>query len=123
VSISISQVLKSLNERASGSVAESWDNVGLLIGDPNWKTKGAVVSIDFSPESIQAAKSLGYRLIVNHHPCIFPKQRGLSRITPDRLTFEALQNGIAVIASHTNFDRCALEVPEKIVKGQRVWFF
>jgi hypothetical protein len=77
-----------------------------------------VVSIDLTPEAIRKAKQLGYRLIVNHHPCIFPRSRGLGRVTPGGgvagLVFEALREGIAVIASHTNFDQCALEVVHSV---------
>ena len=63
------------------------------------------------------ARSRGYRLIVTHHPCIFPKNRGLARVTPDSLVFEALLHGIAVVACHTNFDQCALEVVRQIADG------
>jgi hypothetical protein len=59
-------------------------------------------------------------LIVNHHPCIFPKSRGLGRVVPgsrsgiSTLVFKALRRGIAVASYHTNFDQCALEVVQTI---------
>ncbi|MFN7684726.1 MAG: Nif3-like dinuclear metal center hexameric protein [Oligoflexia bacterium] len=114
----IREIVGEISWLAPESTAERWDNVGLLSGDPDWKTSGVVVSIDLTREAIQAARKKGYRLIVNHHPCIFLAGRnsglGLSRITPPSLVFEALQAGIAVAACHTNFDRCALEVPHAV---------
>ncbi|MBL7716131.1 MAG: Nif3-like dinuclear metal center hexameric protein [Bdellovibrionales bacterium] len=114
----ISEVVKKLEEWAPSSAAERWDNVGLLVGDASAETKAAVVSVDLNEEALAAARARGARLIVNHHPCIFPRDHGLSRLTAgDRksgLVFRAIQEGIAVYASHTNFDRCAMEVVEQI---------
>lgn len=113
-SIPVREICEEISWLAPESTAESWDNVGLLVGDPSWMTSGAVVSIDLTEEAIEVARRKGYRVIVNHHPCIFPKSRGLSRITPPSLVFKALEAGIAVVACHTNFDRCALEVPHAV---------
>jgi dinuclear metal center YbgI/SA1388 family protein len=93
--------------------------VGLLVGDPETTVRGAVLSIDLSETAIALAKRKDYKLIINHHPCIFPKSRGLARVTAasSPLVFEALREGISVLACHTNFDRCALEVVESVSKG------
>lgn len=119
----VRDILSSLDARMPAGAAEEWDNVGLLVGSSQWKTSGAVISIDLTREAIQAAKRKGYRLILNHHPCIFPKGRGLSKVVfsgkgdSGDLVSEALEQGIAVAAYHTNFDRCALEVAQKISDG------
>ena len=116
VGLSVREISDEIAWLAPESTAESWDNVGLLVGDPAWRTSGVVISIDLTAEAIEAARRKGYRLIVNHHPCIFPKGKGLARVTPPSLVFEALASGIAVIACHTNFDRCALEVPHGLAQ-------
>jgi dinuclear metal center YbgI/SA1388 family protein len=112
-------ILADLENRTPGATAEKWDNVGLLVGDAQSETKlnGAVVSIDLTAEAITTAKRLGYRLILNHHPAIFPKSRGIPRVTSGgstNLVYEAARAGIAVVATHTNFDQCALEVPAAV---------
>lgn len=118
--------MRRLEDHCPPKTAESWDNVGLLAGDPAWTTTGAVVSIDLTRESLAEARARGYRLIVNHHPCIFPRSRGLSRLVPGQgpaltgLILEAYCDGIAVAALHTNFDRCALEVVRAISDGLSV---
>jgi dinuclear metal center YbgI/SA1388 family protein len=119
---SFSGILADLENRVPGATAEKWDNVGLLVGDSRSTAKlsGAVISIDLTREAIRTAKRLGYGLILNHHPCIFPRSRGLSRVTapgPGALVFEAARAGIAVVAAHTNFDRCALEVSDAVAKA------
>lgn len=121
--LTVGEIIKSLEERAPSSASEDWDNTGLLVGDPAWKTSGAIVSVDLTRESIEAAKAKGYRLIVNHHPCIFPRSKGISKITRkgdaevSTLIFEAIREGIAVASYHTNFDRCSLEVVQAITEG------
>ncbi len=121
--VRVSDVVKFLEARAPAKTAERWDNVGLLVGDGDWKTKGAVISIDLTAEAIALAKQSGYKLILTHHPCIFPTAHPLSRVTlnqpgtTEALVFAALRAGIAVVAAHTNFDQCALEVVESVSKG------
>lgn len=118
VAQTVGEVTRRLEAHAPRGASESWDNVGLLVGDPEWKTPGAVVAVDLTAQSIQAARDRGYRLIINHHPCIFPKSKGISQVVAKSgkagLVFEAIRQGIAVACFHTNFDRCALEVPETI---------
>lgn len=119
---SLSSVLADLENRTPTGTAEKWDNVGLLVGDAlsSEKLVGAVVSIDLTVEAVASAKRSGYRLIVNHHPCIFPKSRGIPRVTATgatALVYEAARAGIAVVATHTNFDRSALEVPEFVSRA------
>lgn len=118
--LKISEVVGRLNALAPESCSEAWDNVGLLVGNPNETISEAVVSVDLTAEAIREAKKIGARMIVNHHPCIFPKQRGLSRVIYPSLVFKAAEAGIAVYVSHTNFDRCALEVPLQISKDMGV---
>lgn len=117
----ISEVVKKLDEWAPPSSAERWDNVGLLVGDASSETSGAVVCVDLTEEALDEARTRGAKLIVNHHPCIFPKDHGLSRVrsgdASSRLIYRAIQEGVSVYASHTNFDRCALEVVHEIAEA------
>jgi dinuclear metal center YbgI/SA1388 family protein len=113
-SIPIHEVIHHLNEFAPLGAAEEWDNVGLLAGDASQLVSKVIVSVDLTSEVVKAARREKSNLIITHHPCIFPKNRGLSKILAGTPLFEALQSGIAVAAYHTNFDRCALEVIQKI---------
>lgn len=112
-------MLRDLERRAPSGTAESWDNVGLLLGGERRSAplRGAVVSIDLTDRAIALAAKKGYRLIVTHHPAIFPKGRGPSSvIAPDRV-HQAIRSGISVVSTHTNFDRSALEVSQAVARG------
>ncbi|MFZ9596440.1 MAG: Nif3-like dinuclear metal center hexameric protein, partial [Bdellovibrionia bacterium] len=110
-------IVRELHRRAPAGTAESWDNVGLLVGDPSWTTRGAVVSIDLTSEALELAQTHGFRLIITHHPCLFPQSKGPNRVVAGSLVFQAISQGVAVVACHTNFDQCALEVLEKVAGG------
>ncbi len=112
--LSVAEVVNSLENIFPSRAAEDWDNVGLLIGNPNLMVSGAVISIDLTFEAIELATQHRYPLIIQHHPCLFPKTKALNRILSGTPVYEALQRGIAVVACHTNFDQCSLEVPKTI---------
>lgn len=115
--MTIGEIAKYLNRLAPEASAENWDRVGLLVGDADQKAEKVAVGVDLTVESIQRAKKWGANLIVTHHPCIFGE--GLKSLTAQRhpAVFEAIGSGISVIACHTNFDRCALEVVEQVSTG------
>jgi dinuclear metal center YbgI/SA1388 family protein len=108
----IKEICQFLEHQVPLATAEKWDNVGLLCGDENAPFKGAVISIDLTAEAIQEAKTRGFNFILNHHPAIFPKSRGLTAFTAEgrsELLYAAQKAGISVYSAHTNFDQCALE--------------
>ncbi len=114
--------MSSIQERAPLSCSEEWDNVGLLVGSSRKKISSAIVSIDLTEKAIEQAIRKKAGLIVNHHPCIFPKSKGLARVTDNstpsgKLVCQAIENGIAVAAFHTNFDQCAVEVVKTVANG------
>ena len=113
----IGDLLDKLDKKAPLSAAESWDPVGLLVGSPEEKTASVVIAGDLTLDVIRFAESKGARLVINHHPCIFPKGKGLGRFISGTPAFEAARCGIQVAALHTNFDRCALEVVQSVSKG------
>jgi len=121
--LKIGDILKKLDSYAAPETAESWDSVGLLVGDRESQTGGAVVSIDLTEKAIETALAKKIRLIVTHHPCIFPRNRGLSQVVAGPhsgmagLVYEAIKNGISVAAYHTNFDQCSLEVVHAVAQG------
>jgi dinuclear metal center YbgI/SA1388 family protein len=84
---------------------ESYDNAGLLAGDANATAKGVLISLDCTEEVVDEAIQKGCNLIISHHPIVFS---GLKKITGanyvERTVIKAIQNNIALYASHTNLD-------------------
>ena len=112
----INQVISKLNTRAPLETSESWDPVGLLLGDSSKKLTGIAISLDFTRETLKAALRENCNLVITHHPCYFPKNKQIQSLQPSSVLYEAIQKDIAVAAYHTNFDQCALEVPYKIAE-------
>lgn len=97
-----------LEDFAPLSYQESYDNAGLLVGDPRAETTGVLLCVDATEAVVSEAEALGANLIVSHHPLIFG---GLKRLTgrtaTERTVAEAIKKGIAVYACHTNLDAVA----------------
>ena len=116
-SITIKQVTDYLENMAPLSFQESYDNSGLLCGDPSWPVSGILVSLDCIESVVDEAILRGCNLIVAHHPIIF---KGLKKITGasyvERTILRAIKNDIAIYAIHTNLDNVATGVNRKIAE-------
>lgn len=103
--MNIQQVISSLEQLAPPSLQESYDNAGLLTGDPGWNCKGIVVCLDATLEVIEEAIASNCNLIVAHHPIIFS---GLKKINGknyiEQAVIKAIKHDIAIYAIHTNLD-------------------
>ncbi len=61
-------------------LAQPWDNVGLLIGDPEQNVRNVLLTIDVTQAVVAEAKELGTDLILSYHPVIWD---GLKKIRTD----------------------------------------
>ena len=85
-------------------LAQDWDNVGLLIGDPQKNVKNILLTIDVTGDVAAEAKRLKTDLIVSYHPVIWD---GLKKITaegPTDVVYELIRSGVAVFSIHTALD-------------------
>lgn len=102
----IQSITDCLEQWAPTSLALSYDNCGLLVGDPNQLVKKALVSLDVTEGVVQEAIDQQANLIIAHHPVIF---KGLRSIRPttdsQRAIILAIKHDIAIYAIHTNLDR------------------
>lgn len=87
------------------SLAESWDNVGLMIGDRKQDIQTILVALEINEAVVEEAIVNKVNLIFTHHPFFFTK---LNQITSDSLkgalSLRLIQNHIAVYSAHTNYD-------------------
>ena len=101
----IKDVTNYIEELAPLAYAEDFDNVGLLIGDYNTKVTGVVVTLDTLEETVDEAIAQNCNLIVSFHPIVFG---GLKKINGnnyvERVVLKAIQNNIAIYATHTALD-------------------
>ena len=97
----LSDVIQVLEAIAPSRLAEGWDNVGLLVGDPGAETKAALLCIDYTPEVAKEAREKGCQLVISYHPPIFEPLKKLVSPSP---IFEAIRDGIAIFSHHTALD-------------------
>lgn len=102
--ITVRDILIWLEQAAPPSLAEEWDNVGLLVGDPDEPVGRVLVSLDPSPAVIAQAAGMGVQLLVSHHPVIFG---GRKRLLAGDPAYELARAGLSAIAMHTNLDAAA----------------
>jgi dinuclear metal center YbgI/SA1388 family protein len=105
----VADIVAWMNEFAPESLAEAWDNVGLLWGDPMAEVVSAMTCLTVTSQTAREAIEAGAGLIVSHHPVLFkPVQRLVSEPgRPDSLLWELAKAGVAIHSPHTAFDNCA----------------
>ncbi len=81
--------------------AESWDNVGLLVGDPEATVHRALLAIDCTAAVFDEAVARGCELVLAYHPTIFS---GLKRVHAGSVVYRAVRAGVAIYAPHTALD-------------------
>ena len=98
----LSRLLSVLDEKAPFSTALSFDNSGLLCGDPQREIRTVLLSLDVTFSVIDEAARRGADLILTHHPALFHEQK---RFTPDDRVYALIARNIAAAAAHTNLDK------------------
>jgi dinuclear metal center YbgI/SA1388 family protein len=105
MTLRVKDILDSLNTLAPFNLAEPWDNVGLLVGNPDQEVTAILAGLDPTTSLIDEAIVLGANTVITHHPVIFKALQAINTSAPDgRLLEKALTNRIAIIGCHTNFD-------------------
>ena len=101
----IKDIISCLESFAPLSFQESYDNAGLITGDPERTLESVLLSIDVTEDVIDEAISLGAGLIISHHPVLFT---AIKKITGnhyvERCLIKAIRNDIALYAMHTNVE-------------------
>jgi dinuclear metal center YbgI/SA1388 family protein len=104
--ITVKDIIGAMNTIAPPDLAESWDNVGLQVGDPGWEVRRIWMALDPLPEVIQAAANRNIDLIITHHPLLLKSISRLDLSKPiGNLIGNAIQQKIAIFSSHTNLDK------------------
>ena len=103
----VKDILNWVQTLAPTYMKESWDNVGLLCGDPRKPVTRVLVALDPFEHVCREAEQVGAELIVTHHPLIFQAPKSVTTETSVGRSIMALcAAGISAINAHTNLD-CA----------------
>lgn len=82
-------------------LAEAWDNVGLIVGDPAAACSRVMLCIDLTPAVLAEAVGQRCDAVVAYHPPVF---EGLKKLLAGEVAFDAARLGIAVYSPHTALD-------------------
>ena len=95
-----------LNELAPVETAESYDNVGAIVGRRDAKVTKILVALDCTWDVVKEAERLGAELIVSHHPLLFHARKNLLEEDAEgRILCEMVRNNLSLVAAHTNLDQ------------------
>ncbi len=116
--LTIDQLVAFLDRFAPPRLAESWDNVGLLVGDRARPARRLMTCLTLTPDSVAEAVEREADLVVSHHPLPF---RPVSQVTTDttvgRLLWDLIGAQIAVYSPHTAFDSASQGINQRLAAG------
>lgn len=111
------EITQYLENIAPLAYQESYDNSGLIVGDPSMEIKKAIVSLDCLEEVVDEAIRDGANLIISHHPIVFSGLKKFNGNTYiEKVVMKAIKNDIALYAIHTNLDNVRHGVNAKIAE-------
>lgn len=113
--VCVRDLMTVLDKVAAPDLAESWDNIGLLVGEPESAISAILIALDLTGEVLDEARVMGCNAIVTHHPLIFTGVKAIRTDQPEgRLVARSLSDRLAIIACHTNLDKAPGGVSEML---------
>ncbi|MGV9710286.1 Nif3-like dinuclear metal center hexameric protein [Gordonia sp. NPDC003424] len=105
MTVRLSELIQMLDDAYPPRLAEPWDSVGLVCGDPADPVSSVLVCVDVTDEVVDAAVESGAGLILAHHPLLL---RGVGSVAADtakgRIIHRLIRSGVALFTAHTNAD-------------------
>jgi dinuclear metal center YbgI/SA1388 family protein len=116
--LTIKTVAAFLESMAPPQLAEDWDNVGLLVGDPGREVHRVMTCLTITSATAAEAVDRKAELIVAHHPVPFqPVRRLTTETTTGRLLLELIAARIAVYSPHTALDSAREGINRQLAAG------
>ena len=106
MTISVADVHAQVNRLWPESTAESWDRVGLVVGDPQARVHHIHLALDAVLHTVNEAVELDADLLLTHHPLLLRGVHTVASSTAKGAVITKLIAGdCALIAAHTNADQ------------------
>jgi dinuclear metal center YbgI/SA1388 family protein len=106
----LAEVVAALEARYDPALAESWDAVGLVCGDPAETVRSVLFAVDPTSAVVDEALDVGADLVVTHHPLLLTPVHGVPADDPKgRLVHRLVRAGAGLFVAHTNADRAAVD--------------
>lgn len=103
--IKVKDIMDKMEALAPSSLAEDWDNVGLMVGDLDQRVTTVFVCLDVTSDNVRRAAECGADMIISHHPLIFtPIKRIIEQDVSGSILRNLIRSEISVYSAHTNLD-------------------
>ncbi|MBI1758449.1 MAG: Nif3-like dinuclear metal center hexameric protein [Actinobacteria bacterium] len=103
--VRLAEVIAALDAAYDPALAEPWDAIGLVCGDPDEPVTSVLFAVDVTRTTVAEAIGSGAQLLVTHHPLFLHGVHGVP--TTDhrgRLVHSLIRAGVALHTVHTNAD-------------------
>lgn len=113
----LATILKTLQEIAPLEYAESWDNVGLLVGSSEANVSTVMTCLTLTQTTLREAIDRKAQLVVCHHPIPFkPIARVTNETSTGKLLLQAIEAGVAIYSPHTAWDNAKQGINQQLAE-------
>jgi dinuclear metal center YbgI/SA1388 family protein len=111
----VADVVAALDRLYPPDLAEPWDAVGLVCGEPTAEVRRAYLCVDVVAATVEEALDRGADLVVAHHPLLFRPVSSVAATTyKGRLLHRLIRAGAALVVAHTNADAASPGVSDAL---------
>jgi dinuclear metal center YbgI/SA1388 family protein len=119
VSVRLADIIEVFEAAYPPHLAQSWDSVGLVCGDPSDEVETVTIAVDATPAVVAAVPEHG--LLVAHHPLLLRGVDTVAANTPKgALVHEMIRTGRSLFTAHTNADAASPGVSDALAASLEV---
>lgn len=116
MSVQLADVIAVLDEAYPPRLAESWDSVGLVCGDPDDELESVTVAVDATPAVVDEVPPAS--LLLAHHPLLLRGVDTVAASTPKgALVHRLIRTGRSLFTAHTNADSARPGVSDALAEA------
>ncbi|OBK52404.1 Nif3-like dinuclear metal center hexameric protein [Mycobacterium sp. 1081908.1] len=113
MSVRLADVIEVLDEAYPPHLAQSWDSVGLVCGDPDDALDSVTVAVDATPAVVDEVPDGA--LLLAHHPLLLRGVDTVAASTPKgALVHRLIRTGRSLFTAHTNADSASPGVSDAL---------
>lgn len=114
--VRLADVIGVLDEAYPPRLAQSWDSVGLVCGDPDDVLDSVTVAVDATPAVVDEVPDGG--LLLAHHPLLLRGVDSVAASTPKgALVHRLIRTGRSLFTAHTNADSASPGVSDALAEA------
>lgn len=118
MSVRLTDIIGVLDDAYPPALAESWDSVGLVCGDPDQRIDGVTVAVDATTAVLDEMDGAASQLLLAHHPLLLRGVDTVAASTPKgALIHRLIRSGGALFTAHTNADSASPGVSDALAEA------